>query len=450
MVEEKDLSMMIDLYELTMAQAYWSEGMEETATFSLFFRKMPKHRNFVLACGQQHVARIIESFRFSQEHIDRLRELNRFEPDFLDWLRRFRFSGSIQALPEGTPVFPQEPLLEVEAPIAEAQMLESLVMNYVHLESLLASKASRLVIAAGDKPVVDFGMRRMHGLDAAYRGVRAFRIAGLSGTSNVLAGLDHGLPPRGTMAHSFVQACDDEMSAFRTYARLYPGTTLLVDTYDTEKAVKDIIRWMTENPDVDIGGIRLDSGDLSALAFSCRKLLDEAGYKHISIMASSGLDEYKIARLQDDGAPLDGFGVGTAVGASNDAPALELAYKLTEYAGKPRMKNSPGKQSFPGRKQVFRQQDENGNIMGDVIAHRDETMEGTPLLVPTLWAGRVVEGAIAPLDEATRTSREAVARLPDRLRQLEPAEPYPITISDRLQKLQNRTLESLGAPSQRP
>ncbi|BES70450.1 nicotinate phosphoribosyltransferase [Marinobacter nanhaiticus D15-8W] len=444
MVEEKDLSMMVDLYELTMAQAYWSEGMEEPATFSLFFRKMPRHRNFVLACGQQQVAHIIESLRFSQEHIDRLRELDMFEPDFLDWLRRFRFSGSIHALPEGTPVFPQEPLLEVEAPIAEAQLLESLIMNYVHLESVLASKAARLVQAAGDRPVVDFGMRRMHGLDAAYRGVRAFRIAGLSGTSNVLAGLDFDLPIRGTMAHSFVQACDDEMAAFRTYARLYPGTTLLVDTYDTEKAVQDIIRWMKDSPDVDIGAIRLDSGDLAELAFSCRKMLDEAGYKDIKIMASSGLDEYKIARLREQGAPLDGFGVGTAVGASNDAPALELAYKLTEYAGKPRMKNSPGKQSFPGRKQVYRQQDTDGNYTRDIITHRDESAEGTPLLVPTLWAGRAVEGAIASLDDATAASREAVSRLPERLRQLDEAEDYQVTISERLQKLQSRTLESLG------
>lgn len=448
MVEEKDLAMMLDLYELTMAQAYWSEGMEETATFSLFFRKMPKHRNFILACGQQQVARIVESLRFSQEHIDRLRSLEKFEPDFLDWLRRFRFSGSIHALPEGTPVFPQEPLLEVEAPIAEAQMLESLLMNYVHLESMLASKAARLVQAAGDKPIVDFGMRRMHGLDAAYRGVRAFRIAGLSGTSNVLAGLDHGLPIRGTMAHSFVQACEDEMTAFRAYARLYPGTTLLVDTYDTEKAVQDIIRWMTDAPEIDIGAIRLDSGDLGAQAVSCRKMLDEAGFKQIRIMASSGLDEYKIAELQAQGAPLDGFGVGTAVGASNDAPALELAYKLTEYAGRPRMKNSPGKQSYPGRKQVYRQQDENGNFVGDVITHRDESVEGAPLLVPTLWAGRAVEGAIASIEDAAEASREAVARLPERLRQLEVVEPYPVSISDRLDKLQRRTLASLGVESE--
>ncbi|HEY9118754.1 MAG TPA: nicotinate phosphoribosyltransferase, partial [Marinobacter sp.] len=227
-------------------------------------------------------------------------------------------------------------------------LLESLVMNYVHLESLLASKAVRLTFAAKGRPVIDFGMRRTHGLDAAHRAVRAYRLAGLTGTSNVLAGLDFNMPVYGTMAHSFVQACAGELDAFRVYADLYPGTTLLVDTYDTRSAVKRIINWLKDDPEVSIGGIRLDSGDLAAEALDCRKMLDEAGLTDIKIMASGGLDEYRIAELHSSGAPIDGFGVGTAIGVSNDAPALELAFKLTEYASLPRMKNSPGKQSFPG------------------------------------------------------------------------------------------------------
>ena len=439
-VKETDLPLLVDLYELAMAQAYWSEGMNENAVFSLFFRTLPEKRNFVLACGQQHVAYIIESLAFTDEHIKRLESLGRFEPRFLEWLREFRFSGSVHAIAEGTPVFPQEPLLEVEGPVAEVQLLESLVMNYVHLESVLASKAVRLVFAAQGRPVVDFGMRRTHGMDAAHRGVRAYRFAGLAGTSNVLAGLDFNLPVYGTMAHSFVQACTGEMEAFRTYARLYPGTTLLVDTYDTLSAVARIIDWLREEPEVRIGGIRLDSGDLASEAAECRRMLDEAGLGDVKIMASGGLDEYKIATLVSDNAPIDGFGVGTAIGASNDEPALELAFKLTEYADLPRMKNSPGKQSFPGRKQVYRRLDPNGRLAQDVVAGRDEVFDGEPLLKPVMKQGRIIEGAIPTLDSQVDSAERAVDILPSQFRSLEPAHENPVVISDFLRALQRDTL----------
>lgn len=435
-----DLALMVDLYELAMAQAYRESGMNDTATFSLFFRKQPRHRNIVLACGQQHVCEVIRQLHFSDAHIERLRKLELFGEDFLQWLRDFRFSGHIRALPEGTPVFPQEPLLEVEATVAEAQILESLVMNYVHLETVLASKALRLVLAAGERPVVDFGMRRMHGLDAAYRGVRAYRVAGLGGTSNVLAGQDFGLPVRGTMAHSFVQAHDDEMDAFRTYARLYPDTVLLVDTYDTVAAVRRMAKWLQQDKDARISAIRLDSGDLAQLARDCREVLDEAGLRDIKILASSGLDEYKVAGIVASGAPIDGFGVGTAIGAAKDSPSLELAYKLTEYGGKPRMKNSPGKQSYPAAKQVYRQSDAQGRVIGDVIAQRDETIEGTPLLVPTLHSGELVSGAIADLDDICDYARDALNRLPEALRSLEDDADFPVRISDRLTQVQEETL----------
>ncbi|WP_288351834.1 nicotinate phosphoribosyltransferase [uncultured Marinobacter sp.] len=439
-VKETDLPLLVDLYELAMAQAYWSEGMNENAVFSLFFRTLPENRNFVLACGQQHVAYIIESLVFTDEHIKRLESLGRFQPRFLDWLREFRFSGSVHAIAEGTPVFPQEPLLEVEGPVAEVQLLESLVMNYVHLESVLASKAVRLIFAAQGRPVVDFGMRRTHGMDAAHRGVRAYRFAGLAGTSNVLAGLDFNMPVYGTMAHSFVQACTDEMEAFRTYARLYPGTTLLVDTYDTLSAVERIIDWLREEPEVRIGGIRLDSGDLASEAAECRRMLDEAGLGHVKIMASGGLDEYKIATLVSDNAPIDGFGVGTAIGASNDEPALELAFKLTEYADLPRMKNSPGKQSFPGRKQVYRRLDSNGRLAQDVVAGRDEVFDGEPLLKPVMKRGLIIEGAIPTLDSQVDNAKRAVDTLPSQFRSLEPAHENPVVISAFLRALQRDTL----------
>lgn len=443
MVHEKDLALLVDLYELAMAQAYWAEGMHETAVFSLFFRDMPESRNFILACGQQQVATVIETLKFSREHIKRLESLDRFQPGFLEWLGKFRFSGHIRAVPEGTPLLPQEPLLEIEAPIAEAQILESLVMNYVHLETVLASKAVRVKLAAGDRPVIDFGMRRMHGMDAAHRSARAFRLAGLAGTSNVLAGLDFGLTVSGTMAHSFVQAYPDEIEAFKVYARLYPGTTLLVDTYDTRRAVRRIVEWLKQDPDASVSGIRLDSGDLAAEARDCRAILDEAGFEDIRIMASGGLDEYEIVRLIEAGAPIDGFGVGTAIGVSNDAPALELAYKLTEYAGQPRMKNSSGKQSLPGAKQVFRQYTPDGQMRGDVISGGEEVFDGQPLLSPVMKHGVVLLDAIHSLDEQAHYAMAAVRSLPPELRELPPAGRFPVIISRYLKALQADTLRRM-------
>ncbi len=443
LVRQGDLPLMVDLYELAMAQAYWSEGMDDIAVFSLFFRELPENRNFVLACGQQSVVSIIESLGFTDEHIERLDSLNRFQPGFLDWLRDFRFSGSVHAVAEGTPLFPQEPLLEIEGPIAEVQLLESLVMNYVHLESVLASKAVRLTFAAEGRPVIDFGMRRTHGLDAAHRAVRAYRLAGLTGTSNVLAGLDFNMPVYGTMAHSFVQACASELDAFKVYADLYPGTTLLVDTYDTRSAVGRIINWIEDDPQVSIGGIRLDSGDLAAEAVDCRKMLDEAGLTDIKIMASGGLDEYRIAELLSSGAPIDGFGVGTAIGVSNDEPALELAFKLTEYASLPRMKNSPGKQSFPGPKQIYRRLGPDGCIAQDVVSGRDEVYDGSPLLKPVMKKGRIIEGAIGSLDDQVKNASNVVRTLPKRIRSLAPISEVPVVISDFLKALQRDTLERI-------
>lgn len=443
LVRQGDLSLMVDLYELAMSQAYWSEGMNDTAVFSLFFRELPENRNFVLACGQQSVVSVIEALSFTDEHIARLASLQRFQPEFLDWLRGFRFSGSIYAVAEATPLFPQEPMLEIEGPIAEVQLLESLVMNYVHLESVLASKAVRLTFAAEGRPVVDFGMRRTHGVDAAHRAVRAYRLAGLTGTSNVLAGLDFNMPVHGTMAHSFVQACSDELEAFRVYARLYPGTTLLVDTYDTRAAVRRIIDWLRDNPEVSVGGIRLDSGDLAEEALDCRNMLDEAGLTDIKILASGGLDEYGIAELVSSGAPIDGFGVGTSIGVSSDDPALELAFKLTEYASLPRMKNSPGKQSYPGPKQIYRRLGPDGIIAEDVVCGRDEVFDGSPMLKPVMKRGRIVDSAVALLDEQVNAARAAIDTLPESLRSLESVDTVPVMISDFLRALQRDTLKRI-------
>jgi nicotinate phosphoribosyltransferase len=440
--QSDELGLFTDLYELTMAQAYWYEGMHADATFSLFFRKPPANRNIVLACGQEHAAELVTGIRFPRQQLDRLADLGIFREAFLCHLENFRFSGDIRVVADGTPVFPQEPLMEVTAPVVEAQVLETLLMNYVHLETLLASKALRVVNAARGRPVLDFGMRRMHGQDAALRGTRAYAIAGISGTSNVLGGLRYGVTPQGTMAHSFIQAHVDELQAFRTYAELYPGTTLLVDTYDTLAGVEKVIG-LARDERLDIAAIRLDSGDMAELARQARERLDAAGLASIRIIASGGLDEWKIDQLLSSGAPIDGFGVGTDMGTSSDAPSLDLVYKLTEYDGEPRLKNSPGKQLTPGRKQVWRFSDADGRCTGDEITHVDETREASPLLHALVRNGELIRSP-CHTEQARETARRALDRLPPELHQLDAAtEVYPVHFSDALLTLRQEALAAL-------
>ncbi|KPQ26237.1 MAG: nicotinate phosphoribosyltransferase [Halomonas sp. HL-48] len=437
-VADDELALLTDLYQLTMIQAYWKEGMHQTpATFSLFFRQLPPTRRFILACGQQHAAATLSRLHFNADAIEKLASTGRFDDDFLAWLANWQFSGDIWAVPEGTVLFPHQPLLEVDAPIAEAQLLESLIMNLVQLETVLASKAARIVWAAGDRPVVDFGMRRVHGIDAAVRGVRAYKTAGISGTSNVLGGLRHDLPLSGTMAHSYILAHDDEPSAFRAFARHYPDTTLLVDTYDTLQGVQHVIDVLRDMPSLTVGAIRLDSGDLGALAKGARRLLDDAGHQSIRIIASSGLDEHSIAKLIAQAAPIDAFGVGTQMGVSADAPVIDLSYKLVEYAGTPRAKHAPGKTSLPTRKQIFRRQDTQGRYLGDIIARRDETgIEGEALLVPVVTGGVINTAAMADTQHASARVADALPRFPASVTALADGESdYPVELSDALAHL---------------
>jgi nicotinate phosphoribosyltransferase len=421
-----DPALFTDLYELRMARAYRALGMAERATFSLSVRRLPPCRNVLLACGVDDAIDLIAGLRFEADALAALRALGEFPDAFLDWLARFRFSGDIDAVAEGTPVFAEEPLIEITAPIAEAQLVETLVMNQVGLQTLLASKALRVVAAAAGRTVVDFGGRRAHGIEAAVAGARAFHIAGVAATSIVLAGARHGIPVVGTMAHSFVQACASEAEAFRAYASLYPETTLLVDTYDTLAGVRRAVALAEAlGPACRIRGVRLDSGDLDALARAARGILDAAGLAHWRIFASGGLDEHRVAALVGAGAPIDAFGVGTEMSVSADAPALDLAYKLAAYAGEPRTKLSAGKRILPGRKQVFRAE-------GDVIALGEEQHPGSALLRPVLRQGeRVVpRGTLA---EARATAANGLARLPEPVRGLAPvAPPYPVALSPRL------------------
>lgn len=415
--------LLTDLYELAMLQAYFEERMSERAVFSLFVRRLPERRNYLLACGLDDVLAFLETLRFDQPALTYLASLGRFSDRFLHYLEEFRFTGDVFAVPEGTPVFANEPLVEVEAPIAEAQLVEAFVMNQIHLQTVLASKAARVVEAAQGRQVVDFGLRRMHGIDAGLKAARAFHIAGVDATSNVAAGQAYGLRVAGTLAHSYIQAHDDEYEAFRAFARLYPDTVLLVDTYDTLAGVRKVIDLARElGPSFQVSAVRLDSGDLGDLAVRTRRMLDENNLQQVGIFASGGLNEDEIARLVAAGAPINGFGVGTDMGVSRDAPGLDMAYKLVEYAGRSRLKLSTGKVLLPGRKQIFRV-DLEGKADHDVLGRRDEEQCGRPLLKRVMAGGqRCAEGRVT-LNEARAHARSEVSRLPARVRGLEPADP---------------------------
>jgi nicotinate phosphoribosyltransferase len=440
-LDDTHAALFIDLYELTMAQAYRVHGVTGTATFSLFVRRLPKQRNYLLACGLNDVLHYLETMRFDPTALVYLASLGLFDDEFLSWLEGFRFTGDVRAVPEGTPVFAEEPILEITAPIIEGQLVETFVINQVHLQTLLASKACRVVTAAAGRPVIDFGARRMHGTDAAIKGARAFTIAGVAATSNVFAGMLYDVPVRGTMAHSFIQAFEHEEDAFRAFLRLYPGTILLVDTYDTLRAVQRIAALAREGDEpLPLGGIRIDSGDLGALATECRLLLDAAGLGSVRIYVSSSLDEDSVAALVASGAPIDGFGVGTHMGVSNDAPYLDFVYKLCAYAGEGRLKTSTGKRVLPGRKQVFRAES-GGEAVRDVIACLDESLSGRPLLRSVMRNGNRLPESHEPLAAATRRVAEEVARLSPRLRAIDPAEPpYTVEVSAALLAEHERVL----------
>ncbi|MGZ4513675.1 MAG: nicotinate phosphoribosyltransferase [Mycobacterium sp.] len=428
MTTEYSSALFTDLYEVTMAQAYAAEHMSGTAVFETIFRKLPQGRSYVMAAGLSDVLDFLETFQFRPADIDYLRELRLFTEEFLCSLSEVRFTGDVWAVPEGTVVFPNEPIVQVIAPIIEAQLVETFVVNQIHLQSVIASKAARMVEAARGRRVVDFGARRAHGTDAALKVARAGYLAGLAGTSNLLAAREYGIPAVGTMAHSFVQAFDNEADAFNAFARLYPGTTLLVDTYDTLGGVDHVIE-LVRTRDFDVAAVRLDSGDLGALSKATRAKLDAAGLDHVEIVASSGLDEYRIAALMNEGCPIDAFAVGTKLVVAQDAPALDMAYKLVEYEGTGRTKFSSGKVIYPGRKQVVRRLDR-GIFAGDTIGRFDEQLDGEPLLVPVMKNGRRLPRHDADLSVSRNWARQQVDRLPPQLRSLEAGGwSYPVDVS---------------------
>ena len=428
-------SLFTDLYELTMLQAYWANAMHEDAVFSLFVRKLPLERNFLLACGLEDVLSYLEEVHFTPQALDYLDSLQTFDPDFLHWLSDFSFQGQVYALAEGTPCFANEPLVEIKAPIGQAQLLETYLLNQIHVQTMLASKACRVVQAAAGRTVIDFGLRRIHGIDAGLKAARSFALAGVQATSNVLAGGTYGIPVSGTMAHSFIQAHDNEYEALRAFARTFPQTVLLVDTFDSLQGTKKVIQLARElGEDFQIKGVRIDSSDLGALSFELRQELDQAGLSQVSIFASGSLDEYVIDSLVRSGAPIKGFGVGTRMGVSNDAPYMDIVYKLSSYAGQGRMKTSSGKETLPHQKQVFRQE-ENGISTQDILAAWSEEHPGRPLLRQVMQDGRRLPAGRETLAEMQDRAQAEIAALPEDLRKVTPpSKAYPVQTSSYLQE----------------
>lgn len=444
-VGSEELCLLIELYQLAMVRAYWEEEMNAEAVFTLFARRLPPERGYLLACGQEAVLETIANLRYTGEALKHLASFELFPPAFLDWLAGFRFSGDIFGVPEGTPVFAREPIVEVVAPLPEAQLVETLLVNQIHLQTLLASKAVRVVHAARGQPVLDFGLRRAHGVDSGLKSARAFFIAGVAATSNVLAGKVWGIPVSGTMTHDYVDAHAHELEAFRAFAARFGETTLLVDTRDTLEGVRNVIALARELGDgFDVRAIRLDPGHDGRLAREARALLDDAGLGHVDVFASGGLDESSIDRLMAGGAPIAGFGVGTEMAVSSDAPWIDLGYVLSAYGG-PAAPELDLNETLPGRKQVFRVEVD-GIAMRDVIARADEDLPGRPLLVPLMRGGRVLESARRELSEIRAAAGAQIAALPHRVRSLEAArDDYKVEVSARLEEDRRRRLRD-GSP----
>lgn len=427
--------LLTDLYEFTMAAAYVAEGLEESpATFSLFVRDLPPQRGYLVAAGLEPVLDHLENLRFGDDDLAVLDGLGVFDRPFLEYLASVRFTGRVRAVPEGTVVFAGEPLLEVDAPVLQAQLVETYVLNQVTTATTLASKAARFREAAGAKAVVDFGLRRAQGADAGMAAARAAAICGLAGTSNVAGAHRFGLPASGTMAHSFVQAYEQEADAFRAFARRFGvDTVFVVDTYDAVVGIERAITVAQEcrQRGVEVRGIRLDSGDLLSLARHARQRLDAADLGNLLVFASGGLDEHEIERLEAAGAPIDGFGAGSALSVSTDAPVLDTVYKLVEFDGRPVRKTSTGKATWPGRKQVWR--GERGDVVG--LAGENGPRGGQALLDEVMTEGRRTAAGRGGLTAASARFDEQWRRLPAPVRRLSDPDRWPVGPSPALERL---------------
>jgi len=436
-MNDTETALLTDLYQLNMIQAYLDHGETKTAVFEFFVRKLPTRRGFLMAAGLEQALDFLENLQFSSEDIAWLRRTGRFGEQLLDHLAGLRFTGDVHAMPEGTIFFGNEPILRVTAPLPQAQLVETRLMNIVHFQSLIASKAARVKLAVADRLLVDFGLRRAHGSEAGLMAARASYIAGFAGTATMLAEKMFGIPMFGTMAHSFIEAYDDESAAFEDFALSRPqNLTFLIDTYDTETAARKVVALAPrlKARGITIRSVRLDSGDLIVLAKNVRRILDDGGLKDVTIFASGGLDEDNVAEMHHAGAPIDGFGIGTSLTTSSDVPALDCAYKLQEYAGVARRKLSSGKATWPGRKQVWRRYAPDGTMVGDTLSTENDSQPGEPQIKLVMQNGRRVAPSPSLAEIRARATRD-LARLPDALRRLEPGATYEVKVADALKKL---------------
>ena len=444
----QDLALFTDLYELTMAQTFFRQGMFADATFSLFIRQYPPNRGFMVSAGLEDILDYLEALRFSQPSLEYLRSTGIFSEDFLQYLKRDLggFRGSVRAIPEGRLFFVNEPVLEITAPIIQAQLVETYVINQINFQSLLTTKAARCVASAQGRGLSDFASRRTHGTDAALKMARCSYIAGFQSTSNVLAAQRYGIPPSGTMAHSFISSFPSELEAFRAYADAFPDrAVLLLDTYDTIQGAWHAAQVAKELEDSGhrLVGVRLDSGDFDSLSRQVRRILDDAGLDYVNIIASGGLDEYQIDKLMRAGAPIDHFGVGTRVGVSDDAPWSDMAYKQVSYDQRPVMKLSTDKTSLPGGKQVFRLRTPQGHFDRDILACDSENLPGgEPLLQPVMREGRRL-GPSPGLDEIRDRLQQDLDRLDDHYKRLYNPPRSPVILSAKLERLAAQVQERI-------
>ena len=429
--------LLTDLYQLNMIQAYLEHGDTKTAVFEFFVRKLPARRGFLMAAGLEQALEFLENLRFSKEEIDWLAKTERFSQDLIDALAAFRFIGDVHAMPEGRIFFTNEPILRITAPLPQAQLAETRLINLVHFQTLIASKAARMVLAASGKLLVDFGLRRAHGAEAGLLAARASYIAGFAGTATILAEHDFAIPIYGTMAHSFVQAYDRETAAFESFARARPNNlTLLIDTYDTEAGARRVVALAPELAarGIKVRAVRLDSGDMISLSKAVRRILDEGGLSEVAIFASGGLDEDSLRAMNAAGAPIAGFGIGTSLTTSADVPALDCAYKLQEYAGIARRKRSAGKATWPGRKQVWRRYGADGRMASDILSLESDHQAGEALIEPVMKEGRRLKPSPSLADIRALAAHD-LERLPQPLCDLDPQAHYQVEVADALKQL---------------
>lgn len=448
-LSKKETALFTDLYELNMAQSYLQNQMSGQATFSLFVRSSAANRPYLVTAGLEDVLNYLEDFSVSPDAIDYLDSTGIFANDFLNFLENLTFTGSVRAIPEGRIYFYNEPIMEITAPIIEAQILETLIINQVNLQSILATKAARCHWSAKGRPIVDFSLRRTHGVDAGMKAARCSYMVGFQSTSNILAGKIYGIPVSGTMAHSYVTSFELEIDSFRSFAKSFPNSTILIlDTYDTVLAAKKAVQIAheMETQGLRLRGVRLDSGDLINLSRIVRQTLDDAKLDYVTIIVSGGLDEFEIERLIDANAPIDGFGVGTRMGTSSDAPWLDMSYKLVRYDGRPVIKLSTGKTSLADEKQVFRLRDSHGKLRGDIIGILDEPLpepDAEALLETFMEDGKLVRTLPSLNDLRDRFQRDFSA-LKDRFKDLRNSPKYPVKLSKSLIRLQKTVTRKVG------